>query len=209
MKEKIVLATKNKGKLKEMQRLLADLDCDIVTVDEVAPSLNVIEDGKSFLENSMKKAMEIAQHTGLLAIADDSGLEVDALSGAPGIYSARFAGEGASDQDNNAKLLSLMQDVPDERRTARFKAVIVAWLPDGAFPNKDNHKDKYISADGVCEGKITHKPVGSKGFGYDPVFFLPHLGKTMAELEPEEKNQISHRAKAMQALREKISTLLR
>ncbi len=202
MSQKIVLATKNKGKLKEMQKLLTGLDCAVFSLDEIAPSLTVIEDGKSFFENAMKKAKEIATQTGVLAVADDSGLEVDALGGAPGIYSARFAGEDASDQDNYNKLLSLMQDVSEDQRTARFKAVIVAYYPDAV------HGDRWIRSDGACEGKITLQPMGGKGFGYDPVFFVSELGRTMAELEPDEKNAISHRAKAMKGLKDKLNALL-
>ena len=159
---------------------------------------DVIEDGKSFFENAFKKAKAVAEHYGILAISDDSGLEVDALDGRPGIHSARYAGEHATDQENNQKLLEDLQGVDDVHRQARFRCVMVAYRPDGAW----------VKAEGQLEGVITSRPKGDKGFGYDPIFFVPELGKTLAEISTEEKNKISHRAKALKALHKKLIGLL-
>ena len=195
---KAVLATKNRGKVEEMKALLQGLGFEILSLDEVADVGEIVEDGNSFLENAMKKAKVVAEKTGLLAIADDSGLEVDALDGRPGIHSARFAGENASDEENNIKLLHEMQDVPDEKRGAGFKCVIVAYRPDG----------KWLSVEGECRGIITTSQRGTNGFGYDPVFVPEGYDKTMAELTSEEKNRISHRGKALLRLKDEISRLL-
>ena len=197
--KKAVLATKNKGKLKELKELLKDLNLEIIALDEFSDKIGeIIEDGKSFFENAMKKAKIVAEKTGLLAIADDSGLEVDALNGKPDIYSARFAGENATDEENNQKLLNELKDIPLEKRTGRFKCVIVAYRPDG----------KWISVEGTCEGKIALAPKGEHGFGYDPIFIPEGYDRTMAELTSEEKNKISHRGDALRRLKEKISELL-
>ncbi len=194
-----VLATKNKGKIKELKDLLKDFNLEIISLDKFSDKIGkIIEDGQSFFENAMKKAKTVAEKTGLLAIADDSGLEVDALKGRPGIYSARFAGENASDEENNQKLLEELKNIPEEKRTARFKCVIVAYKPDGTW----------ISVEGTCEGKITFAPRGNYGFGYDPIFQPKGYDKTMAELTSEEKNKISHRGNALRKLKEKISELL-
>ncbi len=196
--KKAVLATKNKGKLKELQELLRELDIEILSLDDFPEVGKIVEDGKSFFENAMKKAKTVSEKTGLLAIADDSGLEVDALQGKPGIYSARFAGEDATDAKNNEKLLLEMKDIPIEKRGAQFRCVIVAYRPDG----------KWIKTEGICRGTITTEPRGEKGFGYDPVFLPEGLNKTMAELSMEEKNKISHRGKALLELKREIKTLL-
>lgn len=186
----LILATKNKGKVQEMQGLLADLsniavmgldDADLVR----APS--VVEDGQTFHDNALKKALTIARYAGKLTLADDSGLEVDALQGKPGVYSARFAGENSTDEENNEKLLELLQDVPPEERTARFRCVLV--LAD--------YEGEIAYAEGVCEGFILEQPRGEGGFGYDPLFFCAEKERTMAELSLAEKNQVSHRGKAI------------
>jgi XTP/dITP diphosphohydrolase len=147
------------------------------------------ETADSFAGNAAIKALAAANHTGELAIADDSGLVVDALGGAPGVYSSRFAGEGATDEERNAKVLDLMKDVPDDKRTARFVAVAAVAEPGRLIG----------TAEGAIEGTITREPRGTNGFGYDPIFYIPELGRTMAELSPEEKNEISHRGKAFRA----------
>ncbi|NPA95642.1 MAG: XTP/dITP diphosphatase [Thermodesulfobacteria bacterium] len=198
MKLKAVIATKNKGKLKELQNLLSDFGLEIVSLDEFDEIGEIVEDGDTFFENAMKKARTVAERTGLLAIADDSGLEVDCLNGRPGIYSARFAGENCSDQDNNQKLLSEMKDVPAEKRGAQFRCVIVAYRPDG----------KWVSAEGVCRGTIGFEPVGDQGFGYDPLFIPEGEDRTMAQMTREEKNKISHRGKALQDLKSKIEQII-
>lgn len=194
---KIVLATRNQGKVREFQRLFAPLGWEVVSVDAYPQAPEVEEDGKTFEENAIKKAKTISDVLGITAIADDSGLEVDALDGAPGVYSARYAGEKATDEQNWRKLLDELKEVPLKKRTARFRCTL-AFVQPGQEP---------ITASGTCEGVIIHNPAGTNGFGYDPVFFLPDRLSTMAQLSPEEKSQISHRAKAMQALLEKLRSV--
>jgi XTP/dITP diphosphohydrolase len=187
------MATNNRGKLEELRALSRHLDVEWVTVKDVlGASLSVVEDGDTFERNATKKAQAAALATGCWALADDSGLEVDALDLLPGVQSARYAGEGASDEENNQKLLVALSDVEGERRTARFRCVLALVVP--SLPS-------VVLTSGVCEGVIAAEPRGLGGFGYDPLFIVRELGqKTMAELTPEEKNRVSHRAKAMQAL---------
>lgn len=154
----------------------------------------MIEDGDSFLENALKKAREISQFTGEIALADDSGLEVDALGGRPGIYSSRFAGEDADDERNIDKVLELLKNIPEEKRTASFRCVLVLYDPEGG----------YEAFEGKWDGRISEARRGTGGFGYDPIFYLPEAGKTVAELSAEEKNLWSHRAQALQALKEHL-----
>ncbi len=193
-----ILATKNRGKIREFKELFSDMGMDFLSLNDVEAPPEIVEDGDSFFENAFKKAKTISVHYGIIAISDDSGLEVDALNGRPGIYSARFAGEGASDEENYLKLLRELEGIEDEKRTARFRCVMVAYRPDG----------KWVKAEGSLEGMITRKPRGTKGFGYDPVFFVPSLGKTLAEIPVEEKNKISHRARALHDLKERIEEIL-
>ena len=193
-KKKVVLATRNAGKVREMNRLFAELDWEVVSVADFPDAPEVEEDGATFEANAVKKAKTIAEFLQLPAIGDDSGLEVDALHGEPGVYSARFAGENATDEENYRKLLDKLSDVPLEKRTARFRCTL-AYVEPGQEP---------VIATGTCEGAIAHTPVGTNGFGYDPVFFLPSRLKHMAEISPEEKNQISHRAHAMRELLDKL-----
>lgn len=188
---KVVVATRNKGKLREIVPLLAGSNLELCTIDELAPDAELREDGVTFEENALAKARQAAAATGLPAIADDSGLEVDALDGAPGVWSARYAGPGADDAQNNAKLLAALQDVPAARRAARFRCV-------AAFV--DPARGVEVVRDGACAGEILTAPRGSDGFGYDPLFLLTALGRTMAELPLAEKNRLSHRAAAFQAL---------
>lgn len=193
----LVFATRNKGKLVELRQLLAGYD--VLGVDEAAARIGraipeVVEDADTFVGNAIKKAREVSEATGLPALADDSGLEVDALGGAPGVWSARYAGEGAGDAANNAKLLAALAGVPSEKRTARFRCSLV--LADVAGPLGT----ETISADGVCEGVILEDARGTGGFGYDPLFLFPQLGKTFAELGVGTKGDLSHRARAMQAI---------
>ena len=198
MKRKLILATRNKDKLKEIQALLSDLDIDIVSLDEAENAPHVVEDGKTFMENAFKKAKVIAEATGIMALADDSGLEVDALDGAPGVYSARYSGENASDASNNEKLLADLEGVPAGKRSAHFSCVIVVYHPSG----------RWISTEDKCEGEITEKSIGDRGFGYDPVFYLPSLNCTMAQLSAEEKNRLSHRGKALEKLKSELPGFL-
>jgi XTP/dITP diphosphohydrolase len=190
----IVIASKNKGKIREIRQIYADLPVAIVE----APDLpDVVEDGDSFSANARKKALEIARHTGKWALADDSGLEVDALRGAPGIHSARWSGGG--DEANNDKLLAELRDIPAPARTARYRAVVVVAAPDGRV---------VAEADGACEGIIGFERRGSGGFGYDPYFVVPQFGRTMAELPAETKHSISHRGQALRRLREPLTRAL-
>jgi len=186
---KVVLASRNTHKLKEIQVLLKDLDMELVTIDAVAPDAELREDEDTFEDNALAKARQAAKATGLPAIADDSGLEVDALDGAPGVYSARYAGSPCNDRKNNQKLLQKMAVVPDDNRAARYRCVAAFVSPDGE-----------ITRDGACEGQITRDFQGDGGFGYDPLFFLPELDCTMAQIDLEKKNTLSHRSAAFKAL---------
>lgn len=188
--QKIVLATRNKGKVAELSAMLGPLNIEVVGLDAFPQVGEIPETGKTFEENALIKARAVCQATGLPALADDSGLVVDALAGAPGVYSARFAGERATDAENNAKLLREMATVPPERRSARFVCVMAAVAPNGAT----------ITARGTWEGEIARKPKGQGGFGYDPLFLDPALGLSAAELDPEQKNARSHRGKALHKL---------
>lgn len=188
MIEEIVLATKNKGKVREFQGLLAGLVGNVISLDDLVSPPDVIEDGDTFLDNALKKARAIAEHSGKPALADDSGLVVDALGGRPGVCSARYSGEGASDIDNIIKLLKELKNSSDRR--AKFVCFLALVFPGG----------REILAEGVCEGEILDRPRGEGGFGYDPVFYLSERGKTMAEVPPGIKNKISHRARAVDNL---------
>lgn len=183
----ILLATQNQGKVKELRKLLGDLPFSILSLADFPEIGEIEENGETFAENASIKARTAAKVTGLLSLADDSGLEVDALNGAPGVHSARFSGEPKDDARNNVKLLGLLEAVPQTQRQARFKSVIAIVTPQG---------QEYLT-EGVCEGVIALEPRGEDGFGYDPLFYLPEYGKTFAELGLEEKNKISHRGKAL------------
>jgi XTP/dITP diphosphohydrolase len=191
-KPKLLLATNNQGKLREYRHLLRSIPFEIITPAGLGITGGVDEGGSSFEENAALKAAVMAGQSGLLTLADDSGLEVDSLGGEPGARSHRYAGEGASDIDRNRYLLTKLKNVPAGDRTARFRCVIAIAAPDG--------KIKLFS--GECPGIIIDNPRGENGFGYDPIFYLPELGKTMAELTLEEKNKISHRARAAEKARE-------
>ncbi len=195
---KLILATRNEGKVREIVALLAPLGVEVVSLAAYPEIPEVAEDGDTFVENALAKARTVMTYTGRLVMADDSGLEVDALNGAPGVHSARFAGEPRDDARNNQKLLHLLQGVPFEQRTARFRCVIALVAPDGT---------ERIS-EGVCEGLIGFEPRGTGGFGYDPLFYVPDLGKTFAELDLETKNRISHRARALLAARDVVADML-
>ena len=193
---KIVIATRNRHKAVELQTLLHGAGYDAVQLDEIDPDgkiPEVEETGTTFKENALLKAHAIAKATGLPSVADDTGLEVDALGGAPGIFSARYAGENCTYEDNVKKLLRELSDVADDRRKARFKTVAVYV-----------HKETELSAEGVVEGVITEKAEGFGGFGYDPVFSVLDMKKTYAQLADEEKNRVSHRGKAIRSLIEKL-----
>ena len=194
---KVVVATRNRGKLRELVPLLSEagLGLELVTIDELAPDAELREDGDTFEANALAKARQAAQATGLPALADDSGLEVDALGGAPGVYSARYGGPGADDARNNAKLLEALRDVPAPRRTGRYRCV-AAYV--------DPARGLELARSGSCEGELLAAPRGDGGFGYDPLFLVPGLGLTMAELPLDRKNRLSHRAAAFRALAEAL-----
>ncbi len=196
---RLLIATHNKGKLREYQHLLSDLPVEFTYLDEIGITEDVPETGTSFAENAIQKATAYARMSGMLTLADDSGLEVDALNGAPGIHSARYAGPGASDEDRIRKLLEALTNVPPEQRTARFRCVIAVATPQG----------QVYTAEGSVEGIITDAPRGRHGFGYDPIFYLPDRGRTMAELTPEEKNRISHRARAAERIKPILLKILK
>ena len=193
----LVMASRNQGKLREMRQILADLDLELLGLDDFPNLPEIPEVGASFAENAATKAREVARLTQLPALADDSGLEVAALNGRPGIYSARYAQDrtapaAPTDADNWRKLLDELSDVPWERRQARFVCAIALALPDG----------RLATARGECAGAIATSPQGTQGFGYDPVFWLPEYGATMAQLGPAVKNRLSHRARALAAFKE-------
>jgi len=194
---KIVLATHNHDKEIELQHSLQGLDVDICSLSEYPDIGEIEETGTTLLENSLLKAHTVHDRTGLPTIADDTGLEIDALDGAPGVYSARFAGLNATYEDNVNKLLSVMENVPDDMRSARFRTVI-------SFVDEIQE----LWTEGLIQGRITKTRRGNMGFGYDPVFYVPHLEKTFAELSTNEKNKISHRGIALQKLRKILVNVL-
>lgn len=194
----IVVATRNQGKVREISSILKNSHLQFLSLSDFPEIPEIIEDGVSFVENAQKKALTAACLTGRLAIADDSGLCVQALKGRPGIYSSRFAGENATDEERCQKLLEEMKGIPLEHRKATFICVLAIASPLG----------KIGVIQGECQGLISLSPRGSYGFGFDPVFLLPHLGKTMAELTPEEKNRISHRARALKKLKKILPAFL-
>jgi len=195
--DKIVFATTNAGKIKEIKEILADFDVEVASMKEMNITADIEENGATFEENSLIKARAVSKLTGLPALADDSGLEVDYLNGEPGIYSARYLGRDTDYDYKNNYIIKKLKDAKDEERSARFVCVISLVLPDGReFVKK-----------GVMEGRIGYEIKGENGFGYDPIFYLPEYGKTSAEISAEEKNKISHRGKALSAMKELIASL--
>ena len=194
----LLVATTNRGKQREFQDLLADWPVEIVFPQDLGLEIEVKEEGNSFADIATHKAMAYAQASHMLTLADDSGLEVDALAGAPGVYTARYAGPGASDEDRYRKLLAALGHTPPEERTARFRCTVALAHPEQGI----------AVAEGTCEGRIAYEPRGTMGFGYDPVFWLPQFGCTMAQLHPARKNQVSHRARAVRAARHLLDRML-
>lgn len=199
MEKRIIFATGNEGKMKEIRMILADLGVPVLSMKEAGVSADIVEDGKTFEENAAIKAETIRDLTGAIVLADDSGLEIDYLGGEPGIYSARYMGEDTSYDIKNQNLLDRLEGVPDEKRTARFVCAICAALPDG----------RKLTTRGTIEGIIGHGISGENGFGYDPIFWLPEYGCSTAELSPEKKNELSHRGKALRAIKEQLLEILK
>lgn len=198
MMDKIVFATANEGKVKEIKEILKDFPIEVLSMKEMGITANIEEDGTTFEENSLIKARAISKLTGLPALADDSGLEVDYLNGEPGIYSARYLGRDTDYDYKNNYIINKLSDAKEGERSARFVCVISLVLPDGR---------EFVER-GVVEGLIGYEQKGEHGFGYDPIFYLPEYGKTSAELSPEEKNKISHRGKALSAMKKLIMDLV-
>ncbi|WP_064092537.1 XTP/dITP diphosphatase [Rossellomorea aquimaris] len=196
--KKVIIATKNKGKAKEFQQMFAPYGYEVQTLLDLPQIEDVEETGVTFEENAILKAETVAQELRALVIADDSGLSIDALDGRPGVYSARYAGEDKSDERNMVKVLDELESVKDADRTARFHCVLAIAGPG----------IKTETVTGTCEGRILNEKRGDNGFGYDPIFFVPSLNKTMAQLTPEEKSSISHRGNALKQLRERISDFI-
>lgn len=190
--DKIIFATGNAGKMKEVREILKDLNVEVLSMKEAGIQADVEENGKTFQENAVIKAREIMKISGEVVLADDSGLEIDYLNKEPGIYSARYMGEDTSYRIKNANLIERLQGVPDEKRTARFVCAIAAAFPDGTVE----------TTEGTIEGRIGYEEKGENGFGYDPIFYVPEFGCTTAELTGEQKNQVSHRGKALEAMKE-------
>lgn len=210
MRHCLVVATSNRGKLEELRALLSDLPLDVLSLADVMKTpITIVEDGKTFAENATKKARVVSEATMMLSLADDSGLEVDALHGAPGVHSARFAHERATDAENNAALLAALDNLVEPAdgglpRTYRARFRCALSLID---PYSDDGAPRVV--EGVCEGHVTRTPRGSGGFGYDPLFVVDGLARTMAELTEAEKNKLSHRARAFSALRPLLAATLR
>lgn len=195
---RIIFATGNEGKMREIRMIMADLGVEILSMKEAGISADLEENGATFEENAMIKAKGIAALCDDLVLADDSGLEIDALNKEPGVYSARYLGEETSYHFKNANLIQRLEGVSEEKRTARFVCAIAAVLPDG----------RTFSVKAAMEGRIGYEERGENGFGYDPIFMLPEYGKTTAELSPEEKNKLSHRGKALRLMKEMLKEVL-
>ncbi len=197
--KQIIIATKNKGKAKDFEALFNPYGYEVLTLHDVAEDMDVEETGITFVENAILKAEALAERLQTFVIADDSGLEIDALKGAPGVYSARYAGEHKNDEENMEKVLAELDHVEEHLRTARFVCAIAV-----AGPNIPTN-----TVLGTCEGVIAREKMGANGFGYDPIFYVPPLGKMMAELQPSEKSAISHRGNAIRKIKEEIPNLFK
>lgn len=194
MSGRIIFATGNAGKMKEIRMIMADTGMEVVSMKEAGIAPDIEENGKTYEENALIKARAVAACTNDIVLADDSGLEIDYLSGEPGVYSARYLGEDTSYRIKNATLIQRLEGVPDDKRTARFVCAIAAVLPDG----------RELTTRAAVEGRIGYEEKGEHGFGYDPIFYVPRFHKTTAELTEEEKNQVSHRGQALQRMKEEL-----
>ena len=200
MKHRIIFATGNAGKMREIREILSDFGLEILSMKEAGVAADIVEDGSTYEENALLKARAVAKKTGEpdIVLADDSGLEVDYLNKEPGIYSARYLGEDTPYTIKNHNLIERLNGVPDEKRTARFVCAIAVVLPDG----------RELTTRAAIEGRIDYEEKGQGGFGYDPIFYVPEFGKTTAELTEEEKNAVSHRGKALRAMKEELKKVL-
>lgn len=192
--KRIIFATGNQGKMREIREILKDIDAEVLSMKEAGAEADIVEDGATFEENAVIKAKAICEMTGEIILADDSGLEIDYLNKEPGVYSARYMGEDTSYHIKNANLIGRLKGVPDEQRTARFVCAVAAAFPGGTVKTVRE----------TMEGRIGYEEKGENGFGYDPIFFLPEYGCTAAELSMEEKNKISHRGKALRAIKDEL-----
>jgi len=198
---KLLVATTNPGKFAEVKDFLRQLPLEVLSLSDLATWPKIIEDGATFEENALKKARALAEYSGYLTLADDSGLEVDALNGAPGIYSARYCGEEGNDKKNNEKLMHELREIPEEKRTGRFVCAVALCAP-------KSHGMKEWTVRDSCEGRISFELKGENGFGYDPLFFYPSLGKTFGEIDRAIKATVSHRGKALKKLAEMLPSLV-
>lgn len=198
MKKKIIFATGNQNKMREIRQILDGLDVEILSMKEAGISCDIVEDGETFEDNAMIKAKEVAKYTDAIVVADDSGLEIDYLNKEPGVYSARYMGHDTSYDIKNASLIKRLEGVEGQDRSGRFVCAIAVCFPDG----------KEIVKRGTMEGLISKEIVGDNGFGYDPIVYLPEYGKTSAQLDPEEKNKISHRGKALELIKKELDECL-
>jgi XTP/dITP diphosphohydrolase len=198
---KLLVATTNPGKFAEVKDFLRQLPLEVLSLSDLATWPKIIEDGATFEENALKKARTLAEYSGYLTLADDSGLEVDALNGAPGIYSARYCGEEGNDKKNNEKLMHELREIPEEKRTGRFVCALALCAP-------KSHGMKEWTVRDSCEGRIAFALKGENGFGYDPIFFYPPLGKTFGEIDRAIKATVSHRGKALKRLAEMLQSLV-
>ena len=195
---KMIFATGNENKMREIRQIFGGFGFEIQSMKEAGIDIDIVEDGTSFQENALIKARAVHEASGALVLADDSGLEIDALGKEPGIYSARYLGEDTSYDIKNANLIDRVKDVPEDRRGARFICAVAAVLPDG----------RSLVQTGVMEGRVAYAPAGENGFGYDPIFFLPQYGKTSAQISPEQKNAISHRGQALRMMKTALEAML-
>ncbi|PNV62486.1 non-canonical purine NTP pyrophosphatase, RdgB/HAM1 family [Clostridium sp. chh4-2] len=198
MKHRIIFATGNEGKMREIRLILADLGMEILSMKDAGVELDIVEDGTTFAENAEIKAKAVWEKTGDIVLADDSGLVVDYINGEPGIYSARYMGEDTSYEIKNNNIISRLADAKGKERSARFVCNIAAVLPDGQVEHTE----------ACMEGLIADEPAGNEGFGYDPILYIPEFGLTSAQLSIEQKNQISHRGKALEAMKERLNAIL-
>lgn len=198
MHNRIVFATGNAGKVREVQAILADMGMEVLSMKEAGISIDIVEDGTTYEENALIKAREVAKYTDAIVMADDSGIEIEFMDNGPGIYSARFLGEDTSYTIKNNYIINQLDGVPDEKRTARYVCAIATVLPNG----------EELTTRGIFEGRIGYEEAGENGFGYDPIFYVPRFGKTTAQLSPEEKNQVSHRGLALEAMKAELKKRL-